>query len=146
MAARPQPSEVPEVEVKSRELGSLTELDPACLDKHYTYRWVHKSPLKVARAKARGYRIVDPANEEIRNAVGESPEAADGTYTLGDVILMRIKRDEYRARRKTQKRKTDKRLKGPVRKFRRTAQERGALRGQHIEVITDNKDPEGKED
>lgn len=144
MATNSRPEEVPQVEVRSRELGTLTELDPDSLEKGYTYRWVHKSGLKVARARARGYRIVDPTSETILNAVGESPEAADGTYTLGDVVLMRIKTLDFRARRKAKKIKTDKRLKGPIRKFRRTAQETGAKRGEQIEVIT-TKDPQ-KED
>jgi hypothetical protein len=144
MADNSQRKEVPQVEVTSRELGALIELDKSKLDPDYEYRWVHKSPLKVARARARGYRIVEPDSEDVLNAVGESPAAADNTYTIGDVVLMKIKRIDHRARRQAQKRKTDQRLKGPVRKFRKSAEEKSRLRGQRIEVITD-KDPEPKD-
>lgn len=144
MASNTQP-EVPQVEVTSRELGTLTELDPSTLQKGFEYRWVHKSPLKVARAKARGYTIVDANSEELKNAVGESPEiAADGTFTLGDVVLMKINRTNLRARKIAQKRRTDKRLKGPVRKFKRDTSAKRTRSGEAIEVIT-NKDPEQEE-
>lgn len=144
MATKPQQQEVPDLEVTSRELGTLTELDPTTLDKNFTYRWVYKSPLKIARARARGYVMVDPSTEDVLNAVGESPESADGTYTLGDVVLMKLPKLQHRARRIAQKNKTDKRLKVPARKFRKTVQEKSRLRGQEIEVIS-KKDPE-KED
>lgn len=141
MADNTQKREVPQVEVTDREISTMLQLDVDKLDHNYEYRWVHKSPLKVARARARGYRTVEPDSEEILNAVGESPAAADNTYTIGDVVLMKIKKLDHRARRVAQKRKTDARLKGPVRKFRKSAQEKARLRGQNIEVITD-KDPE----
>lgn len=145
MATNPSPKEVPEIEVYSRELSTLTDLNPDSLDPNFNYRWVHKSALKISRQRARGYTIVKPSEEDILNAAGEAPEAADGTYTIGDVILMKIKKTDFRARKHAQKRKTDKRLKGPVRKFKRDAREKGASRGQIVEVIT-TKDPHGKED
>lgn len=144
-AIRPQPKEDFNIEVQSRELGTLLEIDPKYLDPKYTYRWVHKSNLKIARQRARGYVMVIPAEEKILDANGESPEAEDGTYTLGDVVLMKILKDEYRARRHAQKRKTDTRLKGPARKFKRTAQSKTDRSGQPVEVIT-NKEPKGSED
>lgn len=145
--SRSRTQEVPEVEVQSRELSTLTELAPDTLDSDYVYRLVHKSPLKVSRARARGYVIVDPNIEEIKIlATGQSPEAADGTYTIGDTILMKLRKVEYRARRIASKKKTDKRLKGPVRKFKRTAQEKVQGRyNQSVEVIS-KKDPHPQED
>lgn len=146
MVGRPKTQEVlGEIEVYSRELATLTDLDVDKLDPNYSYRWVHKSGLKIGRQRARGYVVVDPAKEEILNAAGESPESADGTYTIGDVILMKIKKIDHRARRHAQKRKTDKRLKGPVRSFKRKAREKVDRAGQRVEVIT-TKDPHGKED
>jgi hypothetical protein len=145
MATRPRAQEVPEIEVYNRELATLTDLDESTLDPNYTYRWVHKSGLKIGRQKARGYVIVKPEDEEIKNAAGEAPEAADGTYTIGDVVLMKIKKLDYRQRKHAQKRKTDKRLKGPVRKFKREARTKTDRAGQRVEVIT-TKDPHGKED
>lgn len=145
MATNRAPKEVPEVEVYNRELATLTDLDQSLLDPNFTYRWVHKSGLKIGRQRARGYVIVKPSEEEILNAAGEAPEAADGTYTIGDVVLMKIKKIDHRARRHAQKRKTDKRLKGPVRKFKREARSKTDRAGQRVEVIT-TKDPHGKED
>lgn len=129
--------EVPQVEVQQRDLGTLTELDPESLEAGYVYRWVHKIPLKVARAKYKGYVIVDPAEEKILNVTGDSPETEDGTYTIGDVVLMRIKKLDYKARRHALKRKADKRLKGPERKFRKDVDATARQRGIEIEVITD---------
>lgn len=145
MATNRQQQEALDIEVQNRELSTLLELDLKSLDPKYIYRWAYKSPLKVARQRARGYVIVNPAEEKILDAVGESPEAADGTYTLGDVVLMKILKEEYRARRHAQKRRTDKRLKGPTRKFKRTAQGKTDRSGQPVEVIT-NKEPKGSED
>lgn len=145
--SRSRTSEVPEVEVVSRELGTLLELDTATLDQNYVYRWIHKSPLKVSRARARGYTMVDPGTEEVLIVVtGGAPETADGTYTIGDVVLMKLLKSEHRARRIASKRKTDKRLKGPVRKFKRAAQEKVQGRyNQSVEIIS-KKDPHPQED
>jgi hypothetical protein len=142
-ASNTKPKEVPQVEVHSREISTLLDLDLETLDRAFKYRWVHKSPLKTSRARARGYVTVDPNEEpEIKTVGGESPEiAADGTYTLADVVLMKIDIAEHRARRVVQKRKTDKRLKGPVRKFKREAASKRDRSGDAIEVIT-TKDPE----
>lgn len=140
MARNPERKEEPELEVYNRELGTLVELDSASLDPNFQYRWVNRAPQKVARAKARGYIVVDPSKEEIKNLVGESPEASDGTYTIGDVILMKLLKSDFRARKKAVKRKTDKRLKSPVRRFRRAAREGGLREGRDIEVIS-KKDP-----
>lgn len=133
----PANKEVPTVTVTQQDLGTLTELDMSTLDPGYIYRWVYKAPLKAARARARGYEIVDPAEEAIKNAVGDSPEAEDGTYTIGDVVLMRCKKPIHRERRHANKRKTDQRLKGPERKFRKEVKTVGSQRGLDIEVITD---------
>lgn len=141
MAANPN-KEVPQVEVQERDLGTLVELDLSTLDPGFTYRWVNKSQLKVARAKAKGFKIVDPAEDEgIHNLFGDDIEAQDGTYTVGDVVLMKMPKERHKARRHMVRRKTDQRLKGPVKKFRKVARDVSESRGQRIEVIT-NKDPE----
>lgn len=120
-------------------LGSGLDLDLDSLNRDYTYRWVHKSPKKVARARAKGYRLVDPqAEPAIRTVGGESPESTDGTYSVGDVVLMRVPKSTHKARRRALKKRGDQRLKGPERKFRRDAQVAGQARGlsEPIEVIT----------
>lgn len=134
--------EVPQVEVIQQDLGSLSQLDSRTLNPKFVYRFVHKSSLKVARAKARGYVIVKPEEETILNAVGDSPEAEDGTYTIGDVVLMKCPKDVHRARRHHTKRKTDARLGAQKKKFSRTAKQAARRAGVDIEVITD-KEPKG---
>lgn len=135
-----------EVSVTSRDLSTLTELDLASLDPKFEYRWVHKSPFKVARAKARGYVIVRPEEEEgILSVVGDSPEASDGTFSIGDVILMKLAKAEHRARRHMVARKTTARLKAPTKKFKKDAAAASEQRGQVIEVITD-REPAGAEE
>lgn len=130
--------EVIQVEVEQRDLGTQLELDPSTLDPAYVYRWVRKVPLKMARQKVKGYEIVVPADDEgIRNVFGDSPEAEDGTYTMGDVVLMRCKKQSHKARRHAVKRRTDQRLRGPEKKFRRESDEIAQKRGIDIEVITD---------
>lgn len=143
MGTNKQAKEAPQIEVTDRELGTLVELDPATLDPKFQYRWVHKTPLKVSRHKAKGYVLVDPAEEEdIKNVVGDSPEAEDGTYTIGDVVLMKIDKTHYKARRHAVKRKADQRLKGPSKKFKRDTKAAAARRGVDIEVITDKEPKE----
>lgn len=135
---RPKEVEGLTVESQAQELSSMLELDMSTLDAGYVYRWVHKTPLKVARQRARGYSIVDPAESEgIKNAVGDSPEAEDGTYTVGDLVLMRCKKLTHKARRHHVARKAKQRLRGPERKFRRDVKAKGESRGFDIEVITD---------
>lgn len=134
--------EVPVVDVQQQDLGTLSQLDLGTLDPKFIYRWVHKSNLKVARQKAKGYVIVRPEEENILNAVGDSPEAEDGTFTIGDVVLMKCPKDTHRSRRHHVKRKTDTRLQGQKKKFSKTAKAAARQAGVDIEVITD-KEPKG---
>ena len=135
---KPKPKEVAEIKVEPQEyLGSMLELDLAKLDPNFSYRWVHKSNLKIARAKAKGYRVVKPDEEQIQNVVGDSPETEDGTFTVGDVILMKCPKSLHKARRERVKTKVERRLKGPMRKFRKDAQAKSMHFSEPIEVITD---------
>ncbi len=134
------------LEVQDRELATLTELDPDSLDKAFSYRWVYKNPKKTARMRARGYKFVDPTQEEPKNLVGDVVEvASDGTYTVGDTVLMKVPRVVKKARDRKKARKTESRLKGPQRSFKKKAREQSAIRGQNIEVIT-KKDPQREEE
>ena len=119
-------------------LGSGLDLDPETLDPAYNYRWTHKSPKKMARARAKGYRLVDPALESgICTVGGESPETAtDGTYTVGDVVLMKVPKSTHKKRRKAIAKRRDDRLRGPERKFRREAQAASSRLTTPVEVIT----------
>lgn len=127
-------------------LSSGLELNPAGLDNNYQYRWVHKSPGKVARAKAKGYRICTPATDpEVQSAIGDPLDTSDGTYTVGDVVLMRVPKANHQQRRKNIKRHTDERLKGPKRKFRGEARNASHRLSEPVQVIT-TKEPKGSKE
>ena len=133
----PKRKEVPQLQVECLEhLCSMLELDPSTLDPNFKYRWVNAASLKLARARAKGYRTVDAEVETIKNAVGDSPEAEGGVYRVGDVILMKTPIATYKSRRKVIRRKTDARLKGPEKKFRREAQQHSESYGEPIEVVS----------
>lgn len=135
------PKEAPQLKVESLEnMGSMLELDLSALDPNFVYRWVHRSNLKIARAKARGYRVVLADDEVVKNVVGDSPETSDGTFQVGDVILMKTPRDIHKGRRVANRKRADRRLKGPVRKFRENAREASTNYSESIEVITDKGD------
>lgn len=135
--------EVPTVSVESREhMGSMLELDVSCLDPNFKYRWVNVAPVKVSRAKAKGYVPVDP-DEDIQNLVGDSPDTEDGRVRVGDLILMKAPKALYKARRKKLAETTKSRLRGQKRKFKAEAQVKGQERYRiPVEVITD-KEPKG---
>lgn len=139
--------EVPQVSVESREhMGSMLDLETSILDPKFKYRWVNIAPLKVARAKAKGYIFVDPDEEEIRNLVGDSPDTEDGRVRVGDVVLMKVPTAKHRERRKRLNERTKTRLVGPKKKFKRQAQVEGQQRyGQAVEVITDREPPGSRE-
>lgn len=144
---KPRRQEALNLQVESLEnLGSMLELDPSTLDPNFKYRWVNENNLKVARARAKGYRPVDPEIEEVKNAVGDSPEVVGGVYKVGDVVLMRTPISTYRGRRQQIAQKRDRRLKGPVRKFKREAQEQSERRGERIEVVSGERGEPGPKD
>lgn len=144
---KPRRQEALNLQVESLEnLGSMLELDPSTLDPNFKYRWVNENNLKLARARAKGYRPVDPEIEEVKNAVGDSPEVVGGVYKVGDVVLMRTPISTYRGRRQKIAQKRDRRLKGPVRKFKREAQEQSERRGERIEVVSGERGEPGPKD
>lgn len=131
------------LEITSRDLANLIEIDVERLDQAFKYRLVHKSRMKVGRRRAMGYITVDPDEEEIFHVSGERVEpAADNTYTFHDLVLMKIARPEYRRRRKAQQRRTEERLGGPKKAFKRKAQSMRDRAGNTVEVIT-TKEPGG---
>jgi len=127
-------------------MGSNLDLDPRSLERGYRYRWVYRAPVKVSRAKARGYAVVDPASHQpIMNFAGDILQPVeDGTITVGDVVLMRTPEQHYRGRRKLLRKKTGEKLKGPTKSFKEKAKQekqRNRRLSENIEVIT-NKDPD----
>lgn len=146
-ASRQPSQEVPDVTVEEREyVPSMLELNQEDLDPNFKYRWIYAAGLKLARAKAKGYVIVDPSEEEIKNLVGESPGEQGGTYRFMDVILMKCPRSTHKARRRRTAEKTKTRLGNQKRKFKRQASSLGRQRyNQPVTVITD-KEPKGSKD
>lgn len=121
----------------TNEFKSMLDLDLSTLDPNFTYRFANVAPLKVARWKARGYVVVDAIKEpNIRNAVGDAPEAEDGTYRVGDLVLMKVPKTRRAARRRALAKQRDERLKGPVKQFRSKAKKRGRRYSTGVEVIT----------
>ena len=128
-------SDLESLEVKDREIPSLLELDLESLSKDHTYRWVRKHPLRIARAKAKGYEVVEAGDEEIKNIVGDDVgERADGTITVGDVMLMRCPKREVNARRKAVRTFNEKRLGSVKKQFKRMAKKAG------VEVTTSTRE------
>lgn len=132
-----RPRELPSVEVEDLEsMGTMIELNQEDLDPNFKYRWVNFTGIKMARAKAKGYSFVDPNSEEIRNAVGDSPEVKDGKFVVGDVVLMRCPRTTHAARRRRLQKKGERRLKAVERKFRREAEAASTKFSEPVQVIT----------
>lgn len=127
-------------------MGSNLDLDPRSLESGYKYRWVFRAPAKVSRAKAKGYAVVNPAThpKKIRNFAGEElVPVEDGTFTVGDVVLMRTRKDLYLGRRKKLKLRTKEKLDGQVGEFKNKAKREAkrAKLSQGIRTIT-NEDEE----
>jgi hypothetical protein len=137
------PAPLNNLEITARDLANLIEIDVQRLDPAFKYRLVHKSRMKVGRRRAMGYITVDPDMEEIFHVSGERVEpAADNTYTFHDLVLMKVPRPEYRQRRKALQRRTEERLGGPKKAFKRKARSMRDRAGNEVEVIT-TKEPGG---
>lgn len=145
---RDRDKEVPAVTVVDRgeHVLSMLELDLTSQDPHFKYRWVNVAPIKVARARGKGYKFVEPDEDLIRTLVGESPDAEDGRIRVADVVLMKCPKPVHRERRVAVAKRTKDRLTAPKRKFKREATARGIERyNTPVEVIT-NKEPSGSKD
>lgn len=116
-----------------RETVSMLDLDQETLDDNYTYRWVHASPAKVTRAKAKRYTLVT-ADEGVKNSQGEDLEANEqGLIQVSDVVLMKCPKDRFLGRKAAQEELTASRLSSPKKAFKREAKK---ARPGGVEVIT----------
>lgn len=137
---------LPNLDVSSRDLGNLIELDVTKLDPAFKYRLVLKNRVKVGRRRSAGYVVVDPTQEKIYHVNGDEIQPdADGTYSIADLVLMKIARKDYKLRRLAQRRRTEERMEGPKRSFKRKARRTRDRAGNYVEVITD-KEPGGRRD
>lgn len=151
--AQVQPTEdgtrYPQVDVgyEKSDVQSMLEVDLNSLDKRFKYRWVNVAPIKVSRARAKGYEFVDPSDKSLRNAVGDALDASeDGRVRVMDVVLMRVPVARHKANRTRVRERTKTRLGAPKRKFKRDANAQVQRRyGVSAEVITD-KEPAGSKE
>lgn len=101
-----QPSTSPVVSSEHRKRGDPNMLEILNPDPAFHYRWVRsrkdENHLAVSRAKLKGYQPVKD-NEGVRTVV-EPDKRPDGILGIGDLILMKVKK-EHHAERVVQKRK-----------------------------------------
>lgn len=121
---------------------SLLDLDPNSLDPERHYRWARADDLRIARMKAKGYRIEEVDEEHpILNMLGEKPgDTSEGVYRVSDVILMSTKKQVFRVRRARIKKLTRARVGEAKGKFKKLAAKASRKAGHDIDVITDKED------
>ncbi len=126
----------PTVGVNAREgFQVLLELDPSSLAPDFEYRFVLKHPQQVARRRAQGYTVVDPSREEVRNFSGEKVHIeADGTYTEGDCVLMKVPKHIHGYRRQARAARADGLLASETQHMKQTFVRSAVKHG--VEVIT----------
>jgi hypothetical protein len=115
----------PEVVVRAhRDVEGMLELDMNTLDPDFHYKWVHDSPLRIARHRLRGYIPVQ-ASEGVGTVAGIDA-ATDGVIRVGDTILMKCPRERVRQREENNRRLAESRLAAPKKKFLSDARQLGA--------------------
>lgn len=122
--------ELPKVEVTNRAYGdiaSLQQLDESTLDPNKHYRWVRADPLRIGRARMKGYTIVEKDTGVMTMAQYIDP-TTDGSIRIMDTILMACDQQEWLRRKDgrtgTEHRFSEKRLTAPKKQFKRRARER----------------------
>lgn len=135
-AKRPvRESELEGLEVRDREIPSAMDIDLSALDPDRQYRWVRNAQLRIARAKAKGYRFVDPSAEEVNDQNGDPiGEHVDGRVIVGDVVLMWTPKGEFIGRKKSLRVQNEKRLGSIKKQFKRLARSKG------VETITNREE------
>lgn len=142
-------SRYPTVDVGyDKTILSNLDVDLNAIDKRFKYKWVNVAPLKVSRARQKGFAFVAPEDlpAEVRDQFGDALESGDGRLKIMDVILMRMPRDVHQGNRQRVRERTKARLGAPKRKFKKDAQTQVRSRyGVSAEVITD-KEPAGSKE
>lgn len=124
MSGEQQEKELPKVSTHEfRDVQSLLELDQATLDPTRHYRWIRESPLKVGKAKMRGYEVVHQ-DDGVQTLAGFLDDAGDGIMRIGDVILMSCPLKGYRTRKRAQQKFANARLAAPAKQFKKNARRR----------------------
>lgn len=87
-----------EVDREIRQILDLTGLEVSNPKPNYHYAWVYRDPYNrfggrfVMQLKVLGWEVVSGSDQEAREH-----SFADGTRVIGDVVLLRIQKDRFRA-------------------------------------------------
>lgn len=123
---------------KKRDPDELNEiLDTSTLSEDMHYRFVHERPQRIARMKAKGYRIVQAEADGVKPLV-EDIIGADGTIKDGDTVLMCVPRERFEAGRKKLADLNRARMQAPKQNFRKKTR-KAAPSGDDIKVVTADK-------
>ena len=107
-----------------RDISSALELDPRTTDPNMHYRWVRNDPLRITKARLKGYDIVK-ASKDGPSPVVSVGDAADGTIRVGDVILMACSKAQHELGRAKVKADADDRLRRVTQPVKKLARDTG---------------------
>lgn len=110
-------------------------VDHETLDDAKHYRFVQDRPQRIARMKAKGYRLVSVSEDGVKTIIGDD-EAADDRIRDGDTILMCTDKSRFEEGRKKLAKVTRGRLATPVAQFRKKTRGAGPG-GVDVQVTTD---------
>lgn len=96
---------------RSPDESSLLDEDTLEEDKHY--RFVLRSPTRVAQARAKGYREVKK-EDGVRTLYDQEDDDGTGVIMHGSRVLMACPREKYEARERRRLDLTNARLRSPV--------------------------------
>jgi hypothetical protein len=114
---------------------SLGIVDHETLDPDKHYRFVQDRPQRIARMRAKGYRLVSVSEDGVRTVL-EDETGADDRIRDGDTVLMCTPAEKFEEGRKKLARVTRGRLVTPEAQFRKKTKGAGPG-GVDIPVVTD---------
>jgi hypothetical protein len=110
-------------------------VDRETLDPSMHYRFAQERPQRIARLRAKGYRLVSVSEDGVKTLLGDA-EAADDRIRDGDTILMCCPKERFLEGRKKVAKITRGRLAAPVAQFRKKTKGAGPG-GVDVGVTTD---------
>lgn len=111
-------------------------VDRETLDPSMHYRFVQERPQRIARMRAKSYRLVSVSEDKVRSLLED--ETADDRIRDGDTVLMCCPKERFQERRKKVNAVTRGRMAAPVANFRKKT--RGAGPGGVDVVVTTDKE------
>jgi hypothetical protein len=134
---RPE-SLIPNVRItERRDVHSMLQLDDSTVDENRHYRFVRRDSMAMTKAKLKGYSL-ELTREGGPRLLGEvNEDAADGTISVGDVVLMSCPKELFQQGRDEIDRQNEAMLSQPadeaVQKIKEAGNRKG---GQAFSVIT----------